>query len=838
MSTPADQLGSQSLIDAQIRAFQKQRLKMGNQLNIDQDRAMRSMAVGQHTGMALDLIGENLEELEEELKKNKDFDPDAWKRESPGFAAYAAKHPYHLAVLKMDGENLTKWERNMRAISLSLDSTWAKVEYNYIGKRRAHGIFYDNDKERMAEYEKLLVPHTFGAESLWAKAIVYNAKEVGPMWYAMRNTADEIAIGMALGMLTYGRAGLATAPVTGPWGAGIGLTAGGIKGAYAGWNIGLVSGSYDMITGESYNRYIKAGFSHENASIAAKAAGLAGAVAEPFGINMLFKFVPGARKLVGKGAQAMTEKLTGQVLARKSVKAATGKLLLRYGEVMGSEIAVEIYQDSMMTVGQNILSKIEDKPDTWITLEEWRGSMGETFVQTAMAVSLIAGVGPGLSYAGDFVQARRANSLRVAYKALGEAAKDSKLRKSVAARYRDFVDQASGNVEHVLMDIKKFDTYFQDIGMDPDKVAADLGITPEALSQAREHQTYLEIQVGTFAEKVAATEHYDPLSMDIKTDLGQMTGAESAHFFANASELEKAFALGEPPETHKPVQEIIDRTRNDLMANAGRDFSAASKEAALTEFQFATAAERFGLDALELFNQYFGGVQKEIDTMGEAIDVDLRVDPLLDLLRAEKGPKQREIYGESLIEFLITKGGIIDQGGELSAQDLQLEIKNLVSESGLTLDQAAELASEAGFIAEYDPDLLKEAILREAGGEKAFGRGADPQAATLSRDLDELADILAQSEIDIQAMTNVEIRKALAGSQKLMQDDIIEVPGALPDNIMMLQDFGDLQIVMEVEIAGRPDEIVGISRSANAAYQTAVNRLRSMQELLECLNAA
>jgi hypothetical protein len=64
------------------------------------------------------------------------------------------------------------------------------------------------------------------------------------------------------------------------------------------------------------------------------------------------------------------------------------------------------------------------------------------------------------------------------------------------------------------------------------------------------------------------------------------------------------------------------------------------------------------------------------------------------------------------------------------------------------------------------------------------------------------------------------------------------VPGALPDNIMMEQDFGDLQIVMEVEITGRPDEIVGISRSANAAYQTAVNRLRSMQELLECLNAA
>lgn len=837
MSTPADQLGSQSLIDAQLRAFEKQRLKMGNQLNIDQDRAMRSMAVGQHTGMALDLIEPNLEELEEELKKNQNFDPDAWKRESPGFAAYAAEHPFHLAVLKMDNENLTKWERNMRAIDLSLDSTWAKVEYNYIGKRRAHGIFYDNDEERMAEYEKLLQPHTFGAESLWAKAIVYNAKEVGPMWYSIRNTADEIALGIGVGMLAGGLYGLPATPATAGVSEIVGIVGGGISGAYAGWNVGLVRGSYDMITGESYNRYIKAGFSHENASIAAKAAGLAGAVAEPFGINMLFKYVPGARKLVGKGAQVMTEKLTGQVLARKSVKAATGKLMLRYGEVMGSEIAVEIYQDSMMTVGQNILAKIEDKPDAHITLEEWRDSMGETFVQTARAVSLIAGIGPGLSYGGDFVQARRANNLKVAYKALGEAAKDSKLRKSVAARYRDFVDRASGSVEHILMDIKKFDTYFQDIGMDPDKVAADLNITPEKLAEAREHQTYLEIQVGTFAEKLAATEHYDPLSMDIKTDLGQMTGNESDIFFANASELEKAWALGEPPETHKPVQEIIDRVRNDLMANAGRDFSAASKEAALLEHQFAVHAKNNNLDTLELFNQYFGGVQREIDTTGEAIDVDLKIDPMLDLLRAEKGPKQREIYGESLIEFLIKKGGLIDQGGELSAQDLQTEVKNLVTESGLTLDEAAEIASEAGFIADYDTDLLLAAVMREVGGEKAFGRGADPAAASLSRDLDELAEILAQSEIDIQAMTNVEIRKALAGSQKLHQDDIIEVPGALPDNILTEQDFGDLQIVMDVEIAGRPDEIVGISRSANAAYQTAVDRLKSMQDLLECLHA-
>ena len=189
MSTPADQLGYKWLEQSQLRAMESQRLALGNPLNIDSDRAMRLMAVGQHTGLALNLIDANLEELEEELKKNQDFDPDAWKRESPGYASYAAEHPFHLSVLKMDNENLTKWERNWRAISLSLDSTWAKVEYNYIGKRHAHGDFREGDAERMAEYVKLLQPHTFGAESLRARTIFQNAKEVAPMWCASRNVA-------------------------------------------------------------------------------------------------------------------------------------------------------------------------------------------------------------------------------------------------------------------------------------------------------------------------------------------------------------------------------------------------------------------------------------------------------------------------------------------------------------------------------------------------------------------------------------------------------------------------------------------------------------------------
>jgi len=835
MSTPADKLGHEWLEEAQLDSFRDQRLQMGNQLNIDQDRAMRSLAVGQYTGLAIDLIDANLEELESELKKNKDFDPEAWKRESPGFADYAAENPYHLSVLKMDNENLTKWERNMRAIDLAMDSTWAKVEYNWIGRRKAHGDHREGDEERLAEYEKLMQHHAFGAESGWAKAVVWGAKEIGPMWYSIRNTADEVAIGIAAGMLVGGKLGAPLAPATAGWSEIAGLTGGAITGAWTGWNVGLAHGGYDMITGEAYNRYIKAGFTHENAAIAARGAGALGAVVEPFGINMLFKYIPGARNLTGRAAQVVTEKLTGQVLAQQSVKAATGKLILRYGEVMASEIMVEIIQDSAMTVGQNILAMVEEKPDAHITLKEWRGQMAETVVETSKAVLLLAGLGPGLRYGGDFVQARRANNRAIAYKALGEAAKDSKLRQAVPAKFREYVDRASGGVENMLLDIDRFETYFQEIGHDPDKVAADLGVD---LEEARAFGTDMEIPVAVFAEKIAATEHHDPLAMDFKTDLQQMTQREAKQFLANANELEKEWMLGEPPETHVPNQEIIDRVRNDLMAGGRHDFSAASKLAAIEEHRFAVHAKYSGIDQLELFNRRWGGVQREIDTMGEAVDVDMEVDPLLDLLRAEKGPKQLDIYGMSMVEWLTKKGGVQEQGGELSAMDAALEFPKLIQESGMTHDEAAELAHEAGYLADRDPELLMEAFRAEAAGRPVYGPDADIDKMTLSAELDEMADYLEQNNIDVKAMTNVEIRKALRGQLTLYQEEIIEVPGALPDNLLAEQDFGDMQIVIDMEIAGRPDEIVGVSRSANAAYQTAVNRLRSMQNLLECLNAA
>jgi hypothetical protein len=86
-----------------------------------------------------------------------------------------------------------------------------------------------------------------------------------------------------------------------------------------------------------------------------------------------------------------------------------------------------------------------------------------------------------------------------------------------------------------------------------------------------------------------------------------------------------------------------------------------------------------------------------------------------DLTMMQDDPEQ------SLRDFLISKGGLQDQGGELSHRDIDAELKpfqkKLIRNGGLTLDEAAELAHDAGLIPERDLNALLAAIDAEHRGQ-------------------------------------------------------------------------------------------------------------------------
>lgn len=94
------------------------------------------------------------------------------------------------------------------------------------------------------------------------------------------------------------------------------------------------------------------------------------------------------------------------------------------------------------------------------------------------------------------------------------------------------------------------------------------------------------------------------------------------------------------------------------------------------------------------------------------------------LLRAEKAQADMESgRGEpsnSLIDFLRSKGGVQDQGGELSTLDAgskkHLFQKNVIQPTGMTLDEAAQIAHEADYIPRRDTGLLLERMDKEIRG--------------------------------------------------------------------------------------------------------------------------
>jgi hypothetical protein len=99
------------------------------------------------------------------------------------------------------------------------------------------------------------------------------------------------------------------------------------------------------------------------------------------------------------------------------------------------------------------------------------------------------------------------------------------------------------------------------------------------------------------------------------------------------------------------------------------------------------------------------------------------------LARAEKAQADLDVAASeglaqegkpSLRDFLISKGGLQNQGKEVSTFDVDKDLKpfqkNLIRQGGLTLDRAAELAHDEGLITSRDRNTLLDAIEAETRG--------------------------------------------------------------------------------------------------------------------------
>lgn len=132
------------------------------------------------------------------------------------------------------------------------------------------------------------------------------------------------------------------------------------------------------------------------------------------------------------------------------------------------------------------------------------------------------------------------------------------------------------------------------------------------------------------------------------------------------------------------------------------------------------------------------------------------------LKNPEMIPPETKLKRTSLTQFLRSRGGLLDVGGDLKAMDAIKGMPGLVSKKGLGLDDAALSAWEHGYFPEFSErpsinDLL-EAIDEELRGNKRYN--VDEQQ-TFSDQLAMLEEELNREGIDWQNMSPAEIEKAI-----------------------------------------------------------------------------
>lgn len=854
-----------SELEQAVQGFEENaRLSVGHQNPVDPDRAARILRISGRTGIPMDLVDADLENLEIETQKA-DFSYDEYRRHSPKFAEFAAENPYHLSVLEADKENLNMLERAWRPISMGWDKTWADVELMEIGARRAKGQdhWQPDDEERMAELRKLSEQtHDFGAENAAHKVIVWTAKYLGPTLQTAKDAIDDALYGAMAGAGT----GAAVGTAGGPLGTGVGAVTGFTTGLTVGAAVGAAESGGRLITGEAYNNYIRQGFSHQNAAIMAKGVGTIGGALEVIPLSKFIKYIPGVGRITNMAGQSVAERLGKDVLEKRTVAQATKMLPLRYGEVMGTEIAVELAQDAIMTVGQNILAEAEMKPEASVSWEEYTDQVAEVFVETAKGTLLIAGLGPGMQYVGDVQRAGKAERMAAVWDSVGRGAKESKLAKKAPETFRAFVSRFAESGK-IWVDVSEFDRYWQDQGADPDAVARDLGLKESEVAEARVVAGAIEIDGTQFIEKIAPTKHHDGLLPHLKTDPDDMSLSDAENFRKNNPEimksLEKAMAdISEAESTEAAGRIVQDVLGQLLQANVER--TGAERMAQLYQ-GIANIASRAGLDPDALYRQVFGGVARvRSDVLTERPDVDLTLDPYLNMLREKKQPTQRQMLGPTLVDFIVQKGGLLDEGGELSARDAGKHRRGLVRpQAGQSLDAMAEAAAEAGFLPpDYSPNSLLDALDREMAGDPVRSRfeSGDPRLQELGTMLEQLEEQLGMVGLDVDTMTNEEIRAQLSKMERFQQltlEELTQLLGQLDeaagkveqadqvsgdlaraleivDVVSAVADFGNVEITDTVRVREN-GEIVEMTASAQSLFDDAKQRKENAIRLRDCL---
>lgn len=446
---------------------------------------------------------------------------------------------------------------------------------------------------------------------------------------------------------------------------------------------------------------------------------------------------------------------------------AMGNAVARVAIAGGGEMASEAAEN----IGQNAISRYILGNDTALVdgslayeagVAGFVGSIANVLVQTAV---------PGRQHVANADRAARATQQHEAFRQAVDGSINSELRKQSPERYRDFLQSIDPDGE-VLVPAEKVAEFFQS-HPDLDQWMDEWDIRDQ-VEEALVAGTDVVIPRSTYLAQVAGTEAHQAWADDIRFGLNEMSPREAAQFAENG-EAQTVEAIDEAIDkavADAPVIEAEARVYDDVrrqLREAGYTVDAANTQARLVATTSRVLAERnpevfadawaaYQDNGLQVRQEFPEVVRRQMDRLDVMIEA---------LRRGRSAPSQKRMFGRSMMEFLASRGGVIDSGGELAAMNVDVWHnprkggkafrRRFIRESDVRegiyeFDGATQAAIEEGYLPEgaTQRDLL-DAIREELAGRPRFSqqREVDNAAIQNREGLDELERLIGDLGLDI-----------------------------------------------------------------------------------------
>lgn len=383
----------------------------------------------------------------------------------------------------------------------------------------------------------------------------------------------------------------------------------------------------------------------------------------------------------------------------------------------------------------------------------------------------------------------RASQQEQFVKSLTDTAEASKLRERMPERFQEYLQQvtANGPVENIFVPAERFNEYFQTAGLDPAVEASKLGV--QNFAEASIAGGDVVIPTAQFVTQLSGTDHLQGLWNDLRFQQGDMTLREAKEFEDNRGDQVIDEETLQRMTGAVPQASGYNAVKEQIMGELAGRFDRTTADSYATQYAavLTTLAERAGLDPIALADTYQLDVTMPLpDALREKLSragVDIDIDPLLDRMRAGDVPSAGRAWGDSLTEFVAKAGGV-RLTGEVRDLDANIDRKpgqrKVVQPKGMALDDALQMAIEAGYFPNGDSSNLTESDLIDALYEDASGNrqysahNANDKEVGLLNAADALGEYLHSIGVDLETMSNAEIRAR-------MRDDAAQDVGEVYD---------------------------------------------------------